>query len=225
MSKNISTELIASCGKFTSACQREKGIAAHVQAVLAAFGEVQSVDVAIALPVKQGSSDHFADSITGFRREKQASRERAERVEALHTLQAQLSERKRLAADETQRCYADLVKQAHSEFGKLWGRTPYRFSFWTAFSQQEYEWRTVILNHLLALAQDGSDDRLALLKTFLCGDRFTVNVLRGFTVKKSDVMAVIHPKLSRGPMHVPDELPFRDAYEQILNHRVIPCLQ
>ena len=229
MAKAISGELMECCDKFVNAVEHERTIVERSQAVLLEFGKERPV--AVASPVKQlteqtqqGSADIFSDSIADFTREKQASRERAETVAALRALQAQLLEHKRAAAEETQRCYGNLVRQAQGEFKKLYGKTPASFSFWNSFSQQEYEWRSAILSYLLALVQDGKDDHIELLKIFLRGESFSVTVVRGFSVKTSEAMAVIHPTRVGSRMQVPDALPFRDAFGQIMNHRVVACL-
>jgi hypothetical protein len=82
----------------------------------------------------------------------------------------------------------------------------------------EFDWRLGTLTTLLNRLPLGDlRSNLALLETFLSGDRFTVKVERGFWVRKSDVHRPLQPHET---LSIPKALDYRSAFDELCTGRL-----
>ncbi len=227
MSKSLSAAFQDCCTRFAATADTERTLAARQSTVTVDLGLARSVHVRLAAVHRDGCQQMDGDtpeqlerSLETFNRIKNELRQQQDRVEALASVRNRILEQQRQAAEDNRREYAHFLKGAHDEFHSLWGKTSERFRFWGSQNQEEFEWRRVIFAHLVNLCSQGTDDCIGLLKTFLRGDSFGLCVSRGFFLKNADgVMVNIPPAMADVSIDVPSRIPFRDAFEQIINGR------
>lgn len=227
MPKPLSEPFQECCTRFIAAVDAERSLAVRQSTVTSQLGCARGIEVRLAASVS-GASQHLDGSTPeqliqcteSFIQKKDELRRQSDTVVVLASVRSQLQEQQFRAAEECARQYANFLKAAHDEFRRLWGKTSERFQFWDARSQEELEWRQVIFAHLLGICQKGSEGTMEMLRAFLRGDPFPLSVSRGFYLKTADgAMAGIEPTRDGSCLCVPEVVPFRDAFEQIINGR------
>lgn len=216
-------EIAEICDRFEAARQRELELAQQEQDLIHRLAQARLSEVQSANQLRNGDESPSQDPDELLRTYSNRRRDLVDQQAKVAMLTATLDRTrnsKKQAACEVAEHYRLLAKQAHDALKERYGRSPARFSLWSPANEAEMAWRTVMLNQLLYLVQTRVPDSLAALRLLLTGEPFRLRVVRGFFVRVDSAMKQIGPTIEGAAVHVPKDIPARDAFETMLVGRV-----